>query len=154
MRRKDREITDKHEIDAILSRGEVCYLSFIDGDYPYTVPLNYGYRENKLYFHCAKQGKKIDLINANPNCSFAISIDHLLITDGIASHCTMKYKSVCGRGKMRIINSDDEKAIALQILMEQYVPTKVWDFSGGCFDGVGIIVLDIEEMTGKKSLPT
>ncbi|MBN2830498.1 MAG: pyridoxamine 5'-phosphate oxidase family protein [Candidatus Cloacimonetes bacterium] len=150
MRKADREIKDFNELEEILAKSQVCYLSLIDADYPYTLPLNYGYRDKKLYFHCATEGKKLDLLRINPNCSFAVSIDHELITDGIASHCTMKYRSVCGKGIISELQSDEEKAFALQVLMEQYVPDKVWDFKGGCFDRVGILCLDIEKMTGKK----
>ena len=150
MRKAEREIKEFAEIEGVIKKGVVCYLSLIDGDYPYTLPFNYGYADNKIYIHCATEGKKLDVLRLNQHCSFAISIDHRLITDGVASHCTMLYRSVCGKGKVREVTDDEEKAFSMQVLMEQYIPDKEWDFKGGCFDSVGILCVDIEEMTGKK----
>ena len=60
MRRKDKEIKDQQEIESILGKADVCRLAFSDNDIPYIVPVNYGYRDHCLYFHSAKEGKKID----------------------------------------------------------------------------------------------
>lgn len=67
MRRKDREITDFNEIMNIINKCDVCRLALFDEDYPYIVPLNFGVDKEDdqlyLYFHCANQGKKLDLLN-------------------------------------------------------------------------------------------
>ena len=62
MRRKEKEITDHTEIEAILNRSEICRLAMADDNVPYVVALNYGYANNCLYIHCAPEGKKIDMI--------------------------------------------------------------------------------------------
>ena len=66
MRRKDREITDPGEIRSILGRARVMHLGLYDGEYPYVVPLHYGFTFEggalTLYAHCAKEGRKLDLI--------------------------------------------------------------------------------------------
>lgn len=66
MIRKDREITDINEIINIIKKCDVCRLAFFDENYPYIIPMNFGYdydsKNNKLdlYFHGAKKGKKLD----------------------------------------------------------------------------------------------
>ena len=70
MRRKDKEITDEKVINEILEKAKVCRLALFDKDYPYIVPMNYGYKDNALFFHVAKEGKKIDLIKRNNNVRF------------------------------------------------------------------------------------
>ena len=68
MRRKDREIRDIKELELIIGRAEVCHIALSDGDSPYLVSLNFGYENSpngKLYFHCAKMGRKIDIITTN-----------------------------------------------------------------------------------------
>jgi nitroimidazol reductase NimA-like FMN-containing flavoprotein (pyridoxamine 5'-phosphate oxidase superfamily) len=62
MRRQDKEITDPKKIEAVLKKAQVIHIAMLDGDRPYIVPLNFGYAENAIYFHCAREGKKIDLI--------------------------------------------------------------------------------------------
>ncbi|MDE6699351.1 MAG: pyridoxamine 5'-phosphate oxidase family protein, partial [Lachnospiraceae bacterium] len=69
MRRKDREINDIKTITSILDMCKTASIAMIDSDAPYVVPLSYGYemKENILilYFHCAKEGRKIDILKCN-----------------------------------------------------------------------------------------
>ena len=69
MRRKDREVTQKEELIEILDSCKTACIAMIDGDIPYNVPLNYGYEfkgdDLILFFHCAKEGRKIDIIKNN-----------------------------------------------------------------------------------------
>ena len=64
MRRKDREITDIHKIEKILSSAKYLHLGVLDDEYPYVVPLHYGYQINggklTFYVHSAKEGHKLD----------------------------------------------------------------------------------------------
>ena len=43
-----------------------------EDDYPYAVPLSYVYCDFKLYFHCAKEGHKLEAIARNPKVSFCV----------------------------------------------------------------------------------
>ena len=70
MRRKDREITDFHKMIEILNACDCCRIGLVDENEAYIVPMNFGYEvvDNSLtlYFHCAKEGKKLDaLINCH-----------------------------------------------------------------------------------------
>ena len=57
-----------------------------DADYPYIVPLHYGYEYKEgiliFYMHCAKEGHKLDLIRSNPNVCIEIESDVELISGG------------------------------------------------------------------------
>ena len=70
MRRSDREIADKSEIIRIIEKCDVCRLALSQNNAPYIVPMSFGYEyaDNKLtiYFHCAKEGRKLDIIRENP----------------------------------------------------------------------------------------
>ena len=70
MRRKDKEIIDKELIEEILERNRICRIGFVDGERPYIIPMNYGYKDNNLYVHSALEGKKIDILNINNNVTF------------------------------------------------------------------------------------
>lgn len=70
MRRK-RQLLSQEETTAVLNRGTsgVLALSGDDG-YPYAVPLSYVYDGEKIYFHCAKNGHKLDAVRRNEKASF------------------------------------------------------------------------------------
>ena len=69
MRKADREITDKKELIEVINKCSVCRLAFHDEPYPYIVPLSFGYSYEKeqltLYFHCANEGKKLEIGRAS-----------------------------------------------------------------------------------------
>ena len=66
MRRKEREIKDKKDIERILKDSRVLRLAMVDKDKPYLVPMNFGYRDGALYLHSALEGRKIDLLKKIP----------------------------------------------------------------------------------------
>ena len=72
MRRSDREIKDFDEIIKVINKCDVCRLAINDGDYPYIVPMNFGLNieDGKvvLYFHCASEGKKLELLKKMLMC--------------------------------------------------------------------------------------
>jgi len=94
VRRKDKEISDPHKIKAVLKKSHIFHLGLLDGDRPYIVPLNYGYADNTIYFHCAREGKKIDLIKANNTVCFQTEIDVQVLNADHVPDCTTHYQSV------------------------------------------------------------
>ena len=74
MRRKEREVTDYNKMIEILKSCDCCRIGLVDDKGAYIVPMNFGYEDNNgkltLYFHGATEGKKIDLINNQPEISF------------------------------------------------------------------------------------
>ncbi|NLA85824.1 MAG: pyridoxamine 5'-phosphate oxidase family protein, partial [Clostridiales bacterium] len=104
MRRKDREITDIAQIVELMRRCRICNLALEDEDYPYVVPLNFGISVSgdsiTIYFHGAKQGKKLDLIRKNNHVAFAMynAFDISLGSAQCACKSSIEYESVMGTG--------------------------------------------------------
>ena len=75
MRKSEREIADVHEKFAALLRCGYMTLAVEGEGAPYCVPLNFGAElagdTLVLYFHCAKEGKKLDLLRKNPRVGFS-----------------------------------------------------------------------------------
>jgi nitroimidazol reductase NimA-like FMN-containing flavoprotein (pyridoxamine 5'-phosphate oxidase superfamily) len=151
MRRKDKEITNIKEIESIIQSGKVCRIAFSYNDGPYIVPMNYGYNENTLYFHSAKKGKKIDLINKNNQVCFEIDINYKINDAEIPCDWGSSYSSVIGYGKAIILDNLKEKEEALKIILNHYSPGKTYEFSEKRLLDVAIIKIEISELTGKKS---
>ncbi len=154
MRRHDREITDPADLRGILERCDVCRLGLLDGEYPYIVPLNFGFTLEDgaltLVFHCAHEGKKLDLIRRNPHAFFEMDGGHnLVVRDDACAH-TMEYESVMGRGLCEIVTDPAEKTAALARLMRQYVPDRAFSFTEAQAAAVTVLKMTVSEFTGKR----
>ncbi len=120
-----------------------------DADYPYAVPLNYVYLENKIYFHCAKEGHKIDAITRNPKVSFAV-IDQDTI---VSAEYTSYFRSVIVFGTARITKGDEWHK-GFETLVEKYSGDRPAEEKQKIIIGCElshIIAIDIERLTGKEA---
>ncbi len=117
MRRKDKQINDHSKIEMILRKGEILHIAMLDGNVPYLIPVNYGYQNNTIYIHCAKEGKKIDLIKKNNVICFQTEIGVNVVNAEFAYKCGTLYKSVLGYGKAYFIDNPNEKQLAADRLM-------------------------------------
>jgi len=150
MRRKEQEITDRAAIESIIAKSMVCRLALSEDDRPYIVPLCFGYEDNALYFHTAREGKKIDILKKNNRVCFQVDCDHELVTDDTACKWSMKYRSVVGFGKAFLIDDPEAKRKALDSIMQHY-GGRASGYSAAAMDKTLIIKVEIESMTGKYS---
>ncbi|MFA4936465.1 MAG: pyridoxamine 5'-phosphate oxidase family protein [Candidatus Methanoperedens sp.] len=150
MRRKDKEIKDKKEIESIISRSDVCRIALSENNSPYIVPVCFGYKDKCLYFHSAADGRKIDIIKKNNRVCFEFDIHEGLIKSKNPCDWDMKYYSVIGYGKAFFIEDFEEKIKALNIITEHYSGNS-FEFQGNSIDNVTVIKVEIENITGKKS---
>ncbi len=153
MRRADREIIDISDIESIITKSDVCRIAFADGNTPYIVTMNFGYSggENKcLFFHCAKQGRKLDLIKKNNYVCFEMDTDHELYGGEKGCDWGMKYSSVIGYGKISVLTDTDAKTEGLNYLMTHYSGHMDFSYNKKVFDQTLVLRLEIEKMTGKR----
>lgn len=150
MRRKEKEIADVGEIESIIRKSQVCRLALADGGFPYVVPLCFGYKNKKLYFHSAKAGKKIEILRRNHQVCFEFDIDARVRSGKSACNWTMAYKSVIGFGTASFIEDPEEKQKALDIIMQQYAEGD-FEYLDEALAKMLVIKVDISRLTGKKS---
>lgn len=151
MRKKNQEITDPVIIEEILSDSEICRLAMMDGDRPYILPFNYGYREHCIYIHCAPEGKKIDLLQKNPEVCFEIEHTAELIEDEKACKWSELYRSVIGYGKVEIITDFEQKLNGLEIIMRSNGASGPLEFNDKHVDACSVLKLQITTLTAKQS---
>lgn len=156
MRRKEREITDCEKMIAILERCDCCRLGLIDNGSPYIVPLNFGWDAGNgaliLYFHCAGEGKKLDLIRKNSPAAFEADCLHELVTGENACAFSFRYASLMGRGTVRIAETSEEKRTGLTRLMAHYAPDTIPVFSEKQLRAVTVLVFEVSEWSCKANL--
>jgi nitroimidazol reductase NimA-like FMN-containing flavoprotein (pyridoxamine 5'-phosphate oxidase superfamily) len=153
MRRKDREITSFDEITEIIRKCSVCRVAFFDEGYPYIIPLNFGWDKNgeklTLWFHCAGEGKKLDLLRKNNRVAFELDCPGRFIEGDKACEGTMTYESVCGSGILEIAG-DVEKILGLTHVMRQYSSKSSFEFDEREVKAVTVLKLTVTELTGKR----
>ena len=150
MRRSEKEISDESAMEAIINASLVCRLALSDENQPYIVPLSFGYQEKTLYFHSAREGKKIDIIKRNNRVCFEFDLNTQIIEAEKACKWGMKYQSVIGFGKAVFVENIEEKKKALTIIMNHYSAQK-FQFPDKATEKIAVIKIEIDKMTGKHS---
>ena len=154
MRRKDREVTDFGRIAEIINECDCCRLGLVDGNEAYIVPMNFGFdtadgRLN-LYFHCASEGRKLDLLGRNKTVSFEMDTNHALTTGERGCDWSFKYSCVMGTGTVRKLVDRDEKIFALNKIMEHYSKNNSWEFDDRYLKVVTILRLSADSLSCKE----
>ena len=155
MRRKDREVTDRNEIYDILMRCSTIKIAMHGDVYPYVVPVSFGAEivddKTVIYFHCAKEGAKLELLRSNPHV--CVEGELFMQIEKTMHGITARYESVIGFGQCTFVSDPEEILHGMKLLTEHY---GYHGYSLARCAGlehllVGKIVLD--ELYGKKNLP-
>ena len=129
----------------------------VDCDEPYVVPMNYGYTyENgklTIWLHCARQGRKLDVMRVNPKVFFEMEYGITPFEGEVACKYGITYSSLMGRGTAEIIEDVETKKIALSALMKTQTG-KDFQFEDRMAEVVGVVRIDVIEFTAKhRPLP-
>ena len=151
MRRSDKEIKDPKEIVSILEASPVCRLGFSAGDVPYVVPLSFGYSEGCLYFHSAREGRKIDMIRTNPRVCFEIDVGVEVVASDQPCEWGVRYASVIGFGEASLLVDPEEKKRGLDVILGHYAAKPSRPYPASVLKQTEVIQVRILEMTGKRS---
>ena len=153
MRRPERQIKGRKRLLELLESKEHVTFAMCKDNIPYLVTVNHYYdkKTNCIYFHCAPKGKKSDYMKANP-AVWGQVMDDLGPVEG---ECDREYRTVMFRGKVRFVDSMQEKKHALELMIDRLSsrPARVKDaMTDARLDKVAICRIDLLQMTGKGSL--
>jgi nitroimidazol reductase NimA-like FMN-containing flavoprotein (pyridoxamine 5'-phosphate oxidase superfamily) len=151
MRRTEREIKDKSEIERIISKAIVCRVAVCEDNKPYIIPMCFGFKDGILFFHSAQEGKKVEILKKNNRVCFEMDVDTELVEGEKGCDWGIKYASVIGYGQATFVEDMQEKRNALHILLEHY-SNKKYEFPEESLSQVAIIKIQIESLTGKKAV--
>lgn len=156
MRRKDREVKDFETIKEIIAECEIIRIGLQDGDYPYIVPLNFGYAiEGEricFYVHGAMAGKKYELMKEKGVCSFEMDCAHKMELLPKAKDVTMRYKSLMGKASIEYLEGE-EKRKGIDILMARDERTRDFAYNEAVLPKTLVAKLTVTEYTGKINPP-
>lgn len=149
--RRGKQLLSMEDTIAVMDRCSNGVLACLgDEDYPYAVPLSYVYFNDKIYFHSAKTGHKIDAIAKYPKVSFSVIDEDTIVSEEYTTY----FRSVIAFGKARIVE-DDERLEAFKALVEKYSGDQSEEAKHkeitGCTQAY-IIAIDVEHITGKEAI--
>lgn len=149
MRRIKQQIDNQECIDLLRSepRGVLAVLG--DDDYPYTVPMNFIYDEgeNKIYFHCAMEGHKVDAIKKHDKVTFCIH-DKGYRREG---EWALNIRSVIVFGRIAIVSDKEKANRKIRMLAKKYYPDEesIDETMHRSASRALCLEMTIEHMTGK-----
>ena len=140
----------REEMESILGEETVGYLGLsMDGE-SYVVPLNYAYVEDKILFHCALTGMKLDYMKKNPRVCFTVGRQFGPIQrHAEGGPCHVDNDSVICYGRARIIEKVEERKKALDSFNRCFHPDAE-EISLAAASKCNAVEIEITEMTGRQ----
>lgn len=151
MRRTDRLVTDPQWICRVLDEAQYIVLGLSGEEGPYAVPLNFAHADGCIYFHCARQGRKLDCLRRDPRVSVtAVATARLVGSGGRACDMGMAYESVCASGTAEILTGGEERCEALRAIILRYGgdPATVSEAEA---NGVTLVRVRLARVSGKRA---
>lgn len=171
MRRKDREMSIEFGIE-VIDKSKYGVVSMIDEDNePYGIPLSIARDEKTLYFHSAMDGRKVKIFEKNPNVNVTFvgevkvpenytkdELDEIIKDESkavllISSVFTTEYESAVVKGKVKLVEDEEEKIKAMKLICEKYTPLKMDYFNMAIKAGLkrtNVYRIEIEEIKAKR----
>jgi uncharacterized protein len=151
MRRTDKEITEPALLNHIIAQAQVCRVGLAEDNVPYVLPVSFGYDGKAIYFHTAKEGRKIDFMTVNDYVCFEFEHGVQVIQNDV-NPCkwTFSFQSVIGYGTVRELTELVEKRDGLNQIMKHY-SGREWAFTVEDLESIRVWKIEIESLTGKQS---
>lgn len=150
MRRAKRELPEEEAKNLLRKNKRAAFSVNGDDGYPYTVPVNFYYEEeeNRIYFHSAKKGHKIDSMKANDKICFTTWDDGYLEEGDWAFYVS----SCVVFGRARLIEDRKVTEEKVRKFALKYYPTEeeVEEEIKRDIGGVQLVAIEIEHISGKK----
>lgn len=150
MRKKECEVTDTAVIRRILGRATLCRVAMVDGSEPYLVSMNCGWDGEHLLLHGAAQGRKLDILRANPHVCVEVDEDVQNVTGATGEECTANYVSIIGTGTVSFVLDPGAKGRDLNVILHQChpgVPEEI--LSDEALSRVAVLEIQFDHLTCK-----
>lgn len=148
MRRQEKECKDEAKLKSFLEKMTHMQIALNSpGTAPYIVPVNYIYHNGALYFHSATEGRKVELIKADPVLGFAINEQCIIRQGGTACATGTAYRSVIGHAEASIV--EEGKTDILNLFVKRFTAHENVEYSSDILSKVFIFKLSILSISFK-----
>jgi nitroimidazol reductase NimA-like FMN-containing flavoprotein (pyridoxamine 5'-phosphate oxidase superfamily)/ribosomal protein S18 acetylase RimI-like enzyme len=152
MRRKDREM-DVDFAYSVIDNAEYGTLATVNDDgYPYCIPLSYARQDDKIYFHSALQGLKIENLHRDSRVCMSF-VGNVKVPPEYIDQFTTEFESAVIFGEANLVHAQDEKITALKLISEKYCPEQMESFVEAVESSLkitNIVRIDINHITAKR----
>ena len=155
MRHPERELKDRETIIAMLEKSDVGRIATVNQEsFPVIKPVNFLYRDGKIYLHSSKKGEKIkDIRRGSPICFEVDEPIAYVAARGPACTASYYYRSIIIKGRALLVRDRSKKLEILERLMNKYQPEGGYKrIKEGILKKTAVIEISIQEMTGKENL--
>lgn len=112
---------DLTRMEEILRAESVCHLGLVDEHgVAHVVPLNHTYSRGRILFHCALEGRKLDLLRARPEVCVEVSRQAGEPTPHAGDLCDSGFASVICWGTARVVEDIAERQEILNEFQARY----------------------------------
>ena len=160
LRRSDRELTCRRDVEALLGRARVGRVGVIAGGEPYVVPMNFAHGDGRVVIHGADSGRLIEALRGDARVCFEVDEHLRTLPDPVLCEYDTAYLSVMAFGRARVLDDPEEKTTALRLLARKYAPERdprrlrlrtVEEFRAASTGSrTAVIEIQIERMTAKR----
>ncbi|MBU4440225.1 MAG: pyridoxamine 5'-phosphate oxidase family protein [Acetobacterium sp.] len=154
MRRSNREVKDETELIEMIKGCKVCRVAMVDGDKPYIVPMNFGYQISgsaiTIFLHCAKEGRKIELMKKNNQVCIELDQMKELITGETGCDYSCYFESFIGEGRAIFIETNEAKLSAFNSIMKHQTGRDDFSFDQRVVNQTTVIAVELSSFSGKR----
>lgn len=148
MYKADRQLPHQ-ETQELLSNGRHGILA-VNGDegYPYAVPVNYVYLNEKIYIHSAQYGYKMEAVQKNGKVCFTAILSAKILPRNV----TAAFESVIATGQAALVEAEDEKREVMETFVTRFCVGAEeigMKFLAHALPKTAVIRIDVETLTGK-----
>ncbi len=145
---------NSEKAERIINKCKFCFIGMIDlKGRPYVLPFNFGYKDETIWFHSGRQGRKSAIFRKNPEVCITFSTDESLkvVNKEVACSYSMRFRSVLAYGKVEIIDDYEKKTEALNIIMKQYTGKDDFTYNKPAVDDVSVFRIKVKHFSSKES---
>ncbi len=150
MRRKEKAMPAEESME-VLEKAEYGVLCTVSADNtPYGVPMNFANLDNAIYFHCAKEGHRIENIQNNSSVCLNV-VDSVQL---MPEKFNTQYRSVTVFGTISIVTDPEEKKKGIVAIAEKLspeYPKEGMEYIESAFDKMHVLKMDISKISGKAT---
>ncbi|WP_328472534.1 pyridoxamine 5'-phosphate oxidase family protein [Streptomyces sp. NBC_00448] len=153
-RSADRASYDRAVVHAILDEGYLCHLGFVRDGAPVVLPTLYARSGERLYVHGSTGSRPLRGARRDPGLAVCVTVTHVdgLVLAKSAFHHSINYRSVVVHGTAHQVTDPQERALALDAIVEQAVPGRADDSrraNAKELAATAVIRLDLREVSAK-----
>jgi nitroimidazol reductase NimA-like FMN-containing flavoprotein (pyridoxamine 5'-phosphate oxidase superfamily) len=126
-RLRERGMTDRSALHAVLDAGLICHLGVVVDGSPAVLPTGYGRISETLYLHGSSANRSFQFAAGTDICVTVTLVDGLVCARSVF-HNSMNYRSAVIYGTARLVTDDAERLEAVRAISEHLIPGR-WDHS-------------------------